>query len=67
LYLLLSVSGQFDRLISISNPLHILQEYLLAAAVVELRGPALGVAGDPLGGFKGAVIFQKICNVGCAE
>jgi hypothetical protein len=32
----------------------------LAAAVVKLGGPAVGVAGDSLSGLKGAVIFQKI-------
>ncbi len=51
----------------IPDPLHILQEHLLAAAIVEFRGPAVGVAGDPLGGFKGAVIFQKIRDAGRAE
>jgi hypothetical protein len=45
---------------SIPNPLHVLQKDLLAAAVIEFRGPAVGVAGDSLSGFKGAVIFQKI-------
>jgi hypothetical protein len=49
---------------SISNPLHILQEHLLAAAVIELRGPAIGVTGYSLSGFKGAIIFQKICDTG---
>ena len=44
----------------IPNPLHILQENLLTAAVIEFRCPAVGVAGDALSGFKGAVIFQKI-------
>jgi hypothetical protein len=28
-------------------------------AVVEFRSAAVGVAGDPLSSFKGAVIFQK--------
>jgi len=43
----------------LSNPLHIFQESLLAAAVVEFRGPAVGAACDSLNGFDGAVIFQK--------
>jgi hypothetical protein len=42
------------------NPLHILQQHLLATAVIEFRGPTVGVAGDSLCGFKSAVIFQKI-------
>ena len=40
--------------------LHILEQNLLPAAVIELRGAAIGVTGDSLSGFKGAVIFQKI-------
>jgi hypothetical protein len=39
--------------------LHILQEYLLAASVIEFRGPAVGVTGDPQSGFKGAIISRK--------
>ena len=52
---------------SISNPLHVLQEHLLAAAVIQFRGPAVGMAGDSLSGFKSAVIFQKIRDAGRAE
>jgi hypothetical protein len=48
----------------ISNPLHIFEQDLLAAAVIEFRGPAIGVASDSLSGFKGAVIFQKIRDAG---
>ena len=51
----------------IANPLHILQQNLLAATVIEFRGPAVGVAGYPLSGFKGAVIFQKIRDAGRPE
>ena len=39
------------------NSFHILQKHLLAAAVVEFGGPAVGMAGYSLSGFKGAVIF----------
>jgi TIR domain len=46
--------------VSIPNTLHVLQEHLLAAAIIELRCAAVSVAGDPLSGFKSAVIFQKI-------
>ena len=49
------------------NPLHVLEQNLLAAAVIEFRGPAVGVAGDPLSGFQGAVIFQKIRDTGRPE
>ena len=52
------------RAISIPNPLHVLEQNLLTAAVIEFRGPAAGMAGDPLSGFKGAVIFQKIREAG---
>ena len=41
----------------VSNPLHILEKYLLAAAVIEFRGSTIGVAGDALRGFKSTVIF----------
>jgi hypothetical protein len=43
---------------------HILEQNLLAAAVIELRRSAVGVAGDALSGFKGAIIFQKIRDAG---
>src|SRR6516162_2899040 len=45
---------------SVPNSLHVFEQNLLTAAVIELRRPAIGVAGDTLSGFKGAVIFQKI-------
>jgi hypothetical protein len=44
----------------ISNPHHVLQENLLTATVVELRCPALGVAGDPLCHFQRSSVLQKI-------
>ena len=43
----------------IPDPLHILQENFLTAAVIKFRGPAVGVAGDALSGFKSAVIFPE--------
>jgi hypothetical protein len=49
--------------ILIPNPLHVFEENLLAAAVIEFRCPAVGVTGDPLSGFKGALIFQKMMPV----
>jgi hypothetical protein len=51
-------------LASVSNPLHILEENLLTAAVIEFRGSAIGVAGDSLSSLKGTVIFQKIRDAG---
>ena len=48
----------------IPNPLHILEQNLLAAAVVDVRDSAVGVAGNALSGFKGALIFQKILDTG---
>jgi hypothetical protein len=47
-----------------SNPLHVFEQNLLSPAIVKLSRPAVGVAGDPLGGFKSAVIFQKIRDAG---
>ena len=52
--------GLTHRLRSISNPLHVLQEHFLPTTIIEFRGPAIGMAGDPLSGFKGTVIFQKV-------
>ena len=57
----------FDHKDLIPNPLHVLQKDLLAAAVIKFRGPAVGMAGNPLSGFKGTVIFQKIREAGCSE
>ncbi len=59
-----ALSIQLD---SIPNALHILQEHLLASAVIEFCGPAVGVASDSLSGFKGAVIFQEIRDAGRPE
>src|SRR6266404_924912 len=60
-------SGLTLTWISIPNPLHVLQEHLLTAAVIEFRCPAVGMAGDALSGFKSAVIFQKIRYAGRSE
>jgi hypothetical protein len=57
----------FAVLKSIPNSLHILEQNLLATAVIEFRGPAIGVTGDSLSGFQGAVIFQKIRDAGRSE
>ena len=52
---------------SIPNPFHIFEKHLLTAAVIKLCGPAVGVAGDSLSGFKSAVIFQEIRDAGRPE
>jgi hypothetical protein len=39
----------------------------MATAATQFRGPAVGVAGDALSGFKGTVIFQKIRVAGRAK
>jgi len=44
--------------------LHIFEQHLLTAAVIELCRPTVGVASDPLRSFKSPVIFQKICDTG---
>jgi hypothetical protein len=36
---------------SVPDPLHVLQEHLLTAAVIEFRGAAVGMASDPLHDF----------------
>ena len=45
----------------------LLEQNLLAAAVIEFRGSAVGMPGNPLSGFQGAVIFQKIRDAGRPE
>ena len=51
----------------VANPFHVFEQDLLAAAVIEFGGPAVGVAGDSLRGFKGTVIFEKIRDAGGPE
>src|SRR5271165_6011768 len=55
------------RFISIPNALHIFDQDLLPAAIIEFRSPAVRVAGDSLSGFKGTVIFKKIRDTGRPE
>ena len=52
---------------SLSNPFHVLQQHLLPAPVIQFCGSAIRVTGDPLSGFKGAVIFQKIGDASGSE
>jgi hypothetical protein len=60
-----SRTNQLKRhLRSVMNPLQIFEQNLLTAAIVEFRGPAVGVPGDSLSSFQGAVIFQKIRDAG---
>ena len=63
--LMITFSKLLERLIS--NPFHVLQEYLLTAAVIEFCGPAVGVAGNALSGFERAVVLKKIRDTGCPE
>jgi hypothetical protein len=51
----------------IPNPFHILEQNLLAAAIIKFRGPSIGVTRDPLSGFKRAVVLQKIGDPGRPE
>ena len=52
---------------SVPNPLHVLEQNLLAASVIEFCRPAVGVASDSLSGFQSAVVFEKIRDAGRAE
>ena len=52
---------------SVPNPLHILEQNLLAAAVIEFGGSAVGVPGNALGRLQRPVIFQKIRDAGRPE
>jgi hypothetical protein len=56
-----------ERNAELGISLHVFEQDLLAAAVIEFRGPAVRVSGDSLSGFKGAVIFQKIRGAGRAK
>jgi hypothetical protein len=40
---------------SISNPLHILEQDLLAVAIVKLRCSTIGMTGYPLGHLQSAI------------
>ena len=51
----------------VPNSLHVFEQNFLTAAVIEFRGPAVGVTSDSLGGFQGAVILQKIRDAGRPE
>jgi hypothetical protein len=52
------LSAQFE--LNIESFPNVFQQNLLTAAVVEFRRSAVGVAGDSLSGFQGAVMLQKI-------
>jgi len=58
----MSIWGQ-----SISNTLHVFEQNLLAAAVIEFCGPTIGVASDSLCGLKSAVVLEKIRDAGRPE
>jgi len=65
--LVISASGRLvtlGRLSLLCTFPNVFEQYLLPAAVIEFRSPAVGVAGDSLGRFKSAVIFQKIRDAG---
>jgi hypothetical protein len=51
----------------VANPFHVLQEHLLAAAVVGLRCPAVGMPGDPLRHFKRSSILQEVRDSGSSQ
>jgi hypothetical protein len=53
--------------IALSFRCHVFEENILTATVINLCRPAVGVAGDSLGGFKSTVIFQKIRDAGRPE
>jgi hypothetical protein len=42
---------------SVPNPFQIFEEHLLTAAIIKFRSPAVGMPGDSLSGFKGAIVF----------
>lgn len=53
--------ARFERsMVANTESFPILQQYFLTVAVIEFRGSAIGEARDALGGFRHAVIFQKL-------
>jgi len=48
----------------VANSLHVLQQNLLTAAVIEFRCPAICMTGDALSSFKGTVVLEKIRDTG---
>jgi hypothetical protein len=42
----------------------VFEQHLLSAAIIKLCRSAVGMVSDPLSGFKGAVILQKIRDAG---
>jgi hypothetical protein len=53
-----------ERNAEVGISFHVFEENLLAAAVIEFGGPAVGVPCDALRYFERAVIFQKIGDTG---
>ena len=56
-----------NRLPSVPNPFHVLEQNLLPAAIIEFRGAAVGMAGNALSGFKSPVIFRLDAEAGRLE
>jgi hypothetical protein len=59
--------GAMERNAELGIMFHIFEQHFLAAAIIEFRGPTVGMASDSLSGFKGGVIFQKIRDAGGPE
>jgi len=56
-----------ERNAELGISLHIFEQHLLSAAIVKLRGPAVGVTDNALSSLESAVIFQKIRDRGRSE
>jgi hypothetical protein len=56
-----------ERNAELGISLHVSEQDLLTAAVIELCGPPTGVASNPLSSFKRAVIFEEIRDTGRPE
>jgi hypothetical protein len=54
-----SVLEDMERNAELGISLHVFEEHLLAAAIIEFRGAAVGMPCDPLGSFQGASFRRK--------
>jgi hypothetical protein len=53
--------------LSVPDALHVLQENFLSTAVIEFRGAAVGVAGNPLGYLQSPTVLQVVRDAGRSE
>ena len=55
-----TITNQLIKRTSVPNALHVLEQYLLPATIIEFGSTAISVPDDSLDGLQGPVIFQKM-------